>query len=199
MYKRSYDSILLICVDRREVEKIIIDVHEGSFGTHCRGNSMAKKILKAGYYWLNMEIYCFCHVHTCHKCQIYVDRIHVPLVPLNVISSLWPFVMWGIDVISHIEPTTLNEHRFILVAVDYFTKWVEVGSYTNVTKQVMAHFLKRDIIYHYGIPNKIIIENGLNLNNKMMKELRKSFKIEHHNSSPHRPKMNGVVEAANKT
>lgn len=109
-------------------------MHEGSFGTHSSGHSMSKKILGVGYYWLTMEIDCFRHVKTCHKCQIYADIIHVPLVPLNVISSLCPFVMWGIDVIGRIEPTALNKLQFILIVIDYFTKWVKVASYTNVTK-----------------------------------------------------------------
>lgn len=145
-----------------------------------------------------MEVDCFHHVKTCHKLKIYADRIHVPLIPLNIISSPSPFAMWGIDVIGYIEPTASNVHRFILVTIDYFTKWVEVASYTNVTEHVVAHFLKRDIICRYGIPKKIIIDNGLNLNNKIMKELCKIFKIEHHNSSPYCPKMNGAVEATNK-
>ena len=62
---------------------------------------------------------------------------------------------------------------------------------------MVACFLKKEIICRYGVPNKIITDNGSNLNNKMMKDLCKSFKIEH-NSSPYRPKMNGVVEATNK-
>jgi hypothetical protein len=106
--------------------------------------------------------------------------------------------MWGIDMIGKIEPTASNGHRFILVAIDYFTKWVEAASYANVTRQVVARFLKKEIICRYGVPERIITDNGSNLNNKMMKELCKDFKIEHHNSSPYRPKMNGVVEAANK-
>ncbi|XP_050889425.1 uncharacterized protein LOC127094662 [Lathyrus oleraceus] len=134
LYKRSYDSVLLRCMDRHEAEWIIIDVHKGSFGTHVGGDSMFKNILRAGYYWLTIEVDYFRHVQTCHKCQIYVDRIHVPQVPLNVISSPWPFAMWGINVIRRIEPTTSNGYRFILVAIYYFTKWVEVASYANVTK-----------------------------------------------------------------
>jgi hypothetical protein len=106
--------------------------------------------------------------------------------------------MWGIDMIGKIEPTASNGHRFILVAIDYFTKWVEAASNTNVTKQGVARFLKRDIICRYGVPERIITGNGSNLNNKMMAELCREFKIEHHNSSPYRPKMNGAVEAANK-
>lgn len=117
----------------------------------------------------------------------------MPPVPLNVISTPWPFATWGIDVIVRIEPTASNGHRFIPVAIDYFTKWVEAASYANVTKQVVDRFLKCGIIFRYGIPNKIITDNGSNLNSKMMKELCKSFKIEHHNSSPYRPKMNGAV------
>ncbi|XP_050888619.1 uncharacterized protein LOC127093758 [Lathyrus oleraceus] len=145
-----------------------------------------------------MEVDYFHHVQTCHKCQIYADRIHVPPIPSNVISSPCPFAMWGITMIGYIKPTASNGHKYILVALDYFTKWVEVASYVNVTKQVVAHFLKRDIICCYGIPNKIITDNGLNINNRRMKELCKSFKIEHQNSSLYRPKMNGAVEAANK-
>ncbi|GAU48966.1 hypothetical protein TSUD_188130 [Trifolium subterraneum] len=91
-----------------------------------------------------------------------------------------------------------NGHRFILVAIDYFTKWVEAASYANVTKQVVVRFIKNHIICRYGVPNKIITDNGTNLNNKMIKDLCDEFKIEHHNSSPYRPQMNDTVEAANK-
>lgn len=106
--------------------------------------------------------------------------------------------MWGIDMIGRIEPTASNGHRFILVAIDYFTKWVEAASYANVTKQVVTRFIKNQIICRYGIPERIITDNGSNLNNKMMKELCQNFKIQHHNSSPYSPKMNDAVEAANK-
>jgi transposase InsO family protein len=106
--------------------------------------------------------------------------------------------MWGIDMIGMIEPKASNGHRFILVAIDYFTKWVEAASYANVTKQVVVRFMKIQIICRYGVPSKIITDNGSKLNNNMVEVLCKDFKIAHYNSSPYRPKMNGVVEAANK-
>jgi hypothetical protein len=118
------------------------EVHEGSFGTHSNGHAMAKKMLRADYYWLTMESDCCKFVKKCHKSQIYADKIHVPPTLLNVISSPWPFSMWGIDMIGMIEPKASNEHRFILVAIDYFTKWVEAASYANVTKQVVIRFIK---------------------------------------------------------
>ena len=134
LYKRNFDMVLLRCVDRHEADLLMTEVHEGSFGTHSNGHAMAKKMLRAGYYWLTMESDCCKFVKKCHKCQIYADKIHVPLTLLNVISSPWPFSMWGIDMIGMIEPKASNGHRFILVAIEYFTKWFEAASYANVTK-----------------------------------------------------------------
>ena len=118
LYKRNFDMVLLRCVDRHEADLLMTEVHEGSFGTHSNGHAMAKKMLRAGYYWLTMESDCCKYVKKCHKCQIYADKIHIPPTLLNVISSPWPFSMWGIDMI---EPKASNGHKFILVAIDYFT------------------------------------------------------------------------------
>ena len=81
---------------------------------------MDKKILRAGYYWSTMEADCYQHTRTCHKFQIYTDKVHIPPVPLNVLTAPWPFAMWGIDMIGEIRPTASNGHCFILVAIDYF-------------------------------------------------------------------------------
>ena len=85
-----------------------------------------------------------------------------------------------------------------MVAVNYFTKWVEAVSYASVTRKVVIKFIKKEIIYRYRLPSKIITDNATNLNNKMMREMCEEFKIQHHNSTPYRPKMNGAVEAVNK-
>ena len=106
--------------------------------------------------------------------------------------------MWGIDIIGEIKPTASNGQCFILVAIDYFTKWVEAALFSSVTKNVVARFIKHNLIFWYGIPERIITDNGTNLNNAMITELCMQFKINHHNSSPYIPKMNGAVEAANK-
>ena len=102
------------------------------------------------------------------------------------------------DVIGPITPKASNGHRFIFVVIDYFTKWVETASYASVTKLVVARFIKKDFICQYGLPERIISENRLNLNNDMVIEVCTRFKIKHHNSVPYQPKMNGAVEAANK-
>ncbi|XP_050890455.1 uncharacterized protein LOC127095866 [Lathyrus oleraceus] len=185
LYKRNYDMVLLRCMDKWEANKLMKDIHRGSFGTHANGHAMEKKILRVGYYWLTMEIDCYHYARTCYRCQIYADKMHVPPSPLNVISSPWPFSMWGIDTIGTIEPKASNGHMFILVSIFYFTKWVEVASYANVTKQVVTRILKNNIICRYGVPNKIITDNESNLNNKTIEELyAKSNTTTRHHISP---------------
>jgi len=68
LYKRNFDMVLLRCVDKREADLLMHEIHEGSFGTHSSGHTMAKKILRAGYYWMTMEADCYNHARKCHKC-----------------------------------------------------------------------------------------------------------------------------------
>lgn len=113
-------------------------------------------------------------------------------------SMPWPFVAWGIDVIGPITPKASNEHRFILVAIDYFTNWVEVVTLKAVTKKAVVNFFHSNIICHFGIPKTVITNNTANLNSHQIKELFEQFKIIHHHSTPYRPKANGAVEVENK-
>uniref|UniRef100_A0A2N9GBH6 RNase H type-1 domain-containing protein n=1 Tax=Fagus sylvatica TaxID=28930 RepID=A0A2N9GBH6_FAGSY len=78
------------------------------------------------------------HVQTCHKCQMYQNSKNAPPQYLHTMASPWPFSAWGMDVIGAITPKASNGHEFILVAIDYFTKWVEACSFKNVT-QVAGH------------------------------------------------------------
>ncbi|XP_075665460.1 uncharacterized protein LOC142635137 [Castanea sativa] len=102
------------------------------------------------------------------------------------------------DVIGPVITKASNGHEYILVAIDYFTKWVEAASYKSITQVMVAQFLKHNIICRYGMLGELIIDNEANLNGKMIQQLYQQFKIEYENSAPYRPKMNGVVEAVNK-
>ncbi|XP_070040400.1 uncharacterized protein [Nicotiana tomentosiformis] len=86
---------------------------------------------------------------------VHDDLIHSPPSELHTISAPWPFVVWGIDVIGPIEPTTSNGHRFILVAIDYFTKWVEAVTFKSVTKKAVVDFVHSN---HLPVRNSQDIE-----------------------------------------
>ena len=62
--------------------------------------------------------------------------------------------------IGRIAPKALNEHEYILVAIDYFTKWVEAASYSVLKAKHMARFIENNIIYRYEVPQEIILDNG---------------------------------------
>lgn len=113
----------------------------------------------------------------------------------NVRSTL---KKWGIDVIDPINPKATNGHRFILEAIDYLTKRVEAISFASIIQKVFVKFLKTNIICRYGIPQEIIMDNATNLNGAVVTGFNKLFKIKHHNSTPYRPQMNGVIEVDNK-
>lgn len=87
---------------------------------------------------------------------------------------------------------------FILMAINYFTKWVDANSYVHVTQKVVKKFIEKDLIYLYGLSTRLIIDNAQNFNGKLIVELYTNWKIKHLNFAPYIPKMNGVVEAANK-
>ncbi|XP_060200829.1 uncharacterized protein LOC132629109 [Lycium barbarum] len=198
LYKKTPDLGLLRCVDAKEAATIMTEIHSGVCGPHMNGYVLAKKILRAGYYWLTMEWDSIRFVRRCHQCQVHGDLIHSPPSELHTMSAPWPFAAWGMDVIGPIEPKASNGHRFILVAIDYFTKWVEAVTLKSVTKNAVVDFVHSNIICRFGIPRTMITDNAANLNSHLMREVCQQFKITHRNSTPYRPKANGAVEAANK-
>nr|XP_033512501.1 uncharacterized protein LOC117277191 [Nicotiana tomentosiformis] len=112
-------------------------------------------------------------------------------------GSPWPFAAWGMDVIGPIEPAASNGHRFILVDIDYFTKWVKAST-KAVTEKVVADFVRNNIACRFRIPESIITDNAANLNSDLMREICEKFRIVHRNSTTYIPQMNAAVEAANK-
>ena len=88
LYKRIHDLGLLRSVDAEEATKLLEEVHAGVCGTHMYGFTLAKKILRAGYFWMTMENDCGRFVQ---KCQVHGDLIKVPPHELNAMSSPWPF------------------------------------------------------------------------------------------------------------
>ncbi|RVX18418.1 Pol polyprotein [Vitis vinifera] len=144
-----------------------------------------------------METDCCQFVQRCPECQIHGDLIHVPPSELHALTSPWPFSVWGIDIIGKISPKSSSGHEFILVAIDYFTKWVEAASYARLTSSGVASFIRSHIICRYGVPHELISDRGVHFRAEV-DTLVQRYNIRHHRSSAYRPQTNGAVEAANK-
>ena len=115
---------------------------------------------------------------------------------LNSLSSPWPFAAWGIDIIGEIRPNASNG-EYIVVAIDYFSRWIEAESFATLKAKQMVKFIEKNLICRYGVPHHIVTDNGVQFQAETA-ELLQRYGIEHHKSSPYRPQANGAVEAANK-
>ncbi|WJZ98592.1 hypothetical protein VitviT2T_017104 [Vitis vinifera] len=125
------------------------------------------------------------------------DLIHIPPSELHALTFSWPFSVWGIDIIGKISPKSSSGHEYILVTIDYFTKWVEAASYAKLTVTKVAKFIKSHIICRYGVPHEPISDRGVHFRGEV-DTLVQEYGIQHHRSFAYRPQINGVVEVANK-
>ena len=83
----------------------------------------------------------------------------VPAKHLKNITSPWPFSIWGIDIMGPL-PCGKKQLKFLVVAIDYFTKWEEVETLAVITKAKIQHFVWKNLVCRFGIPRIISSDNG---------------------------------------
>ena len=109
--------------------------------------------------------------------------------PLHPVVSVGPFAKWGID-FTTCNPLSVAGHHYIIVAMDYFTKWAEAMlTYNNDAKTSML-FLFNHIITRFGVPKSIVTDHGMHFCNAMMAELTSMLHLDHEYSSPYYPQTN---------
>jgi len=121
-----------------------------------------------------------------------------PASAMNPIIMPWSFREWAIDLIGQIYPPSSKGHKFILVATDYFTKWVEATPLKKVTSANMIEFVKEHIIYEFGIPQTITTDQGTMFTSGEFDEFAIGMGIKVLNFSPYYAQANGQAEASNK-
>ncbi|KAL0445191.1 UNVERIFIED_CONTAM: hypothetical protein Slati_2241800 [Sesamum latifolium] len=123
LYKRSYTHPLLRCLSTEEGAYILQKIHSGYCGAHAGTWTLANKALRAGYFWPTMKQDARHLVSKCERCQKHSSLIHQPAEPLTTMLSPCPFTQWGIDIVGPF-PIAFGQRKFLLVAIDYFTKWL---------------------------------------------------------------------------
>uniref|UniRef100_A0A2N9E8D5 Integrase catalytic domain-containing protein n=1 Tax=Fagus sylvatica TaxID=28930 RepID=A0A2N9E8D5_FAGSY len=116
-------------------------------------------LLTLGYYWPTMKKDTADFVKSCHTCQLQANLIHTHPTSLQNMATPWPFHTWGLDLIGPINPSS-GGYIWILVATEYFSKWVEAVPLRKATGAAVANFIREHIITRFGIPHKIISDNG---------------------------------------
>ena len=118
------------------------------------------------------------------------------MMPLNPIIVVEIFDVWGIDFMGPFPSSFGNE--YILLAVDYVSKWVEaIPSRTNDAK-VVVKFLRENIFARFGMPRAIISDQGTHFNNRSFDALLKRYSIVHRLATPYHPQTSGQVEVSNR-
>ncbi|CAJ2661849.1 unnamed protein product [Trifolium pratense] len=197
MYRRGFSIPLLRCVEESEVASILGEIHEGINGQHIGGRSLARKALRAGFYWPTMQADAKEHVKKCDKCQRHGDMHLAPPNELRSLSSPWPFSWWGMDLLGPF-PTAAGQNKYLIVAVDYFTKWIEAEPLAHITTFNVLRFFKRNILARFGIPQVVITDNGTQFTDKKVREFMAKIGTTQHFTSVEHPQTNGQAEAANR-
>lgn len=135
------------------------EAHEGGCAEHAGARSLAMKVIRAGFYWPTLKVDAIELVQKCLVCQKPGPLIHVPAADMISVSSPCPFAQWGIDIVGPFVKTT-GQCWFLVVAVDYFTKWVEAEPLTRITEGEMLKFLWRSICCRFGLPRVLVSDNG---------------------------------------
>jgi transposase InsO family protein len=158
LYKRAASGVLQRCVPIPQERELLRDIHAGVCGHHAAPRTLVGNAFRQGFYWPTAVADASEIVRTCEGCQFYASKTNLPAHALQTIPVMWPFAVWGLDIVGPLRkaPGGLTH---LLVAIDKFSKWVEVRPITNVREeQVMTFFT--DIIYRFGVPNSIITDNG---------------------------------------
>ena len=164
LYKRGFIAPYLRCLIEKEADYVMREIHEGICGNHSGGRALAHKMIRQGYYWPTMHSDAMEFTKKCDKCQRFSFIPHRPPVELTTIRSPWPFAQWGVDIIGPL-PTGKGGLKFAIVAVDYFTKWVEAEPLAIVTERKTTNFIWRSIVCRFGIPYTIVTDNGRQFDN----------------------------------
>ncbi|XP_043700072.1 uncharacterized protein LOC122650748 [Telopea speciosissima] len=162
LYKKAFAMPYLECLRPTEAEYVLREVHEGICGKHFGGMALAHKVIKQGYFlpYLCKEAMSF--VCKCLKCQKFAPITCQPATELTSISSLLPFVQWGMDILGPF-PKASGGRQFVVMAVDYFTKWIEAEALAMISAAKVWKFFLHFVIYRYGIPRTLITDNGKQL------------------------------------
>ena len=112
------------------------------------------------------------------------------MVPLS-----WLFATWSIDILGPF-PKAWGGYRFLIVAIDTFTKWVEVKPVGWITKENTIKFLW-SIVLHFGVPHQILSDDGTQFTNKKFENFCERHAIKHYRSSVYHPMTNGQVDLVN--
>ena len=185
LFKRGADMIIRRCVPESEQCKIMTDCHSSPYRGHFSGERTAHKILQSGFYWPTIFKDYAEWVKLCDRCQKIGNISSRNEMPLRGILVVQIFYVWGIDFMGPFPPSFGN--LYILLAVDYVSKWVEAIACLMNDANTVVSFLQKNILSRFGTPKTIISDGGSHFANKIFAKLMSRYGIKHIMSLAYHP------------
>ena len=150
------------------------ELHNDICRAHSGGRSMARRVIRAVHYWPKLQADWAKFSKTCKNCPWNGPLICLSATQLQSISSPWPFAVYGMDIIGPFPPAS-RQRKFLLVVVDYFTKWIEVEPLTRITATQVQQF----VICRFGVTHTIITDNARQFTDKKLENYIEELTIKH--------------------
>lgn len=197
LYRKSFTGPYLLCIHPSKIEDFLFEIHEGICGSHIGGRSIAYRAISQGYWWPYMQKDAQLYAKKCPKCQKFAHSLHQPVQDLTPHSNAWPFAQWGLDIVGPLHRTPGNK-RWLVVATDYFTKWIEAEPLSSITELENKNFVWENIVTRFGVPRTLISDNGTQFDSNFFRDFCQKLGIRNHYSTPAYPQSNGQAEISNK-
>nr|GFB83243.1 reverse transcriptase domain-containing protein [Tanacetum cinerariifolium] len=186
LYKRSFLTPWLRCVGPLQAEYVMKEIHEGSCSMYAGPRSVVAKAIRLGYFWPTMHKDAHDMICKCSDCQIHRPITRHPQQPLTPITASWPFYKWGIDIACPFSEGP-GKVKFLIVVMDYFTKWIEAKAMATITGGQVKKFIWDNIVCRFGIPGEIISDNGKQFTDNPFKDWCDKLNITQHFASVKHP------------
>jgi transposase InsO family protein len=195
LYKLAASRILQRCAPIPQGRELLRDIHAGACGHHAAPRTLVGNAFCQGFYWPTAVADASEIVRTCEGCQFYARKSNLPAHVLQTIPVTWPFAVWGLDIVGPLRKAP-GGYTHLLVAIDKFSKWVEVRPITNLRAEQAVTFFT-DIVYRFGVPNSIITDNGSQFTGRKFLEFCDKFHIRVDWAAVAHPQTSGQMERAN--
>ncbi|GJU82268.1 reverse transcriptase domain-containing protein [Tanacetum coccineum] len=189
------DNVMRRCVDGCEILKILEHCHSGPTGGHHSALVTGRKVYEAGFYWPNIFRDAKDYVMKCDACLKSGNISSQNEIPQNNIQVCEVFDVWGLDFMGPFPD--LRGNKYILVVVDYISKWVEAQALPTNDARVVVKFLK-GLFTRFGVPKALISDRGTHFCNSQLEKALLRYGVTHRISTAYHPQTNGQTKVTNR-
>ncbi|KAJ9538031.1 hypothetical protein OSB04_030764 [Centaurea solstitialis] len=195
LFRIGPDRMPRRCISGHAVWDILGNCHNGPTGGHFGANLTARKVLESGFYWPTIFKDAHTLVRSCDACQRAGNITKKDEMPQQSINVSEIFDVWGIDFMGPFPDSKGN--KYILVAVDYVSKWAEAKASPTNDAKVVVNFVK-SLVCRYGCSKAIISDRGTHFANHLLEKTLQRYGVHHRFSTAYHPQANGQAENTNR-